>query len=201
VLETLMTLFLAGANVQAPPVGGDTPFTVWIVDDEDVMPPTGRDTMRSEAGRIWSRYGIQLQWSSRFPVDTTTLGMIVILHGTYDRRPLGRVQRVGNVIRRQIVVSDTALRDLLDAADVRRDNPGWVYLYARMFGRVVSHELGHLLLDSGAHSPSGLMRARFVAGDVRFPSSDRFSLTAAEVDTLTARMAVSTAIARNDRQR
>ncbi len=33
---------------------------------------------------------------------------------------------------------------------------------SRLLGRAIAHEVGHLLLPGGRHSPSGLMRAPWV---------------------------------------
>ena len=37
---------------------------------------------------------------------------------------------------------------------------------ASLLGRAIAHELGHLLLATNAHSPSGLMRARWTPSDI-----------------------------------
>jgi hypothetical protein len=38
--------------------------------------------------------------------------------------------------------------------------------FEAILGRVLAHELGHLLLGRNAHSPAGLMRARWRAQDL-----------------------------------
>jgi hypothetical protein len=42
---------------------------------------------------------------------------------------------------------------------------------------VMAHELGHLLLPSGSHSPSGLMRPNWRADQVRNPDRSEFAFT------------------------
>jgi len=190
-LEMLVTLMLAGADA---PVRCGVPaarFCVWIVDDEEAVPASWRTSMRAEMNRIWSRYGVELHWMAKLPAGESTANMIVLLNATRERAPLGRVARVGDFFRRQIVVSDTGIRDLLRAACVDRDHPAWDNIYARVFARVVSHELGHLLLNSVTHSPTGLMRATFVAADVRNSDDERFSLSSDEVARLNERAAAS----------
>jgi hypothetical protein len=39
-------------------------------------------------------------------------------------------------------------------------------LVARFLGRILAHELGHILLNSAQHQPTGLMRAHYRARDV-----------------------------------
>lgn len=46
-----------------------------------------------------------------------------------------------------------------------------------ILGRVIAHEIGHVLLDSAAHSPRGLMRARFSGGDCVLRPDDAYTLT------------------------
>ncbi|HMF97968.1 MAG TPA: hypothetical protein VKE96_26895 [Vicinamibacterales bacterium] len=197
-LEILVALLLSGAGTPSTAVVPDRPFSIRIVDDQDLVPLAGRGRMRTEVNRIWSQYGVDVRWSTRVSRETPSEQMTVLLQGTREGWPLGRVERVGDLLRRQIVVSDGALRGLLDGVGVDRDNPLWVGLYARMFGRVVSHELGHLLLNSVAHSATGLMRTRFVISDVK-ATDDRFALTATEVERLRVMMMTSTTWAMNDR--
>ena len=184
-IDVLVMLLLAGTSLQATGVVAETPsLAVWIVDEQDVVPAGARARMHDEVNRIWSRYGVDVQWGSQFPSDASRFGLIVALRAARDASPLGRVERVGDFIRRQIVVSDAALRDLMDAGGAHPNDVGWPALYGRMFGRVVSHELGHLLLNSPAHSPTGLMRPRFVPRDVESAAADRFSLTPIELASL-----------------
>jgi len=199
--EILVALLLSGANPQPASVAPDMPFTVRVVDDQELVPAAGRGRMHIEANRIWSRYGVELQWSSPSSRDVRPVQMTVLLQGTREAGPLGRVERVGALLRRQIVVSDGALRALLQGVGVYSDDPLWVELYARMFGRVVSHELGHLLLNSVAHSPTGLMRPLFICRDVKSVSNDRFSLTDDEVERLRTMIMTPGTWAMNDPRR
>ncbi len=58
---------------------------------------------------------------------------------------------------------------------------------ARTLARSVSHELGHVLLRSSAHTTRGLMRARFVAADM-FDSAAGFRLAPTERAAVAARL-------------
>jgi hypothetical protein len=191
----LMTLFVSDCAPRAT-VAGSRPSTIWIIDAEDIVPPAGRGLAHAEANRIWSRYGIELQWSSDRPPDGAGMSLVVLVNGTRElEAPLGRVERVGETFRRHIIVSDPAIVRLLTGSGVERADPMWATLYARMFARVVSHELGHLLFNSAAHSETGLMRGRFVVGDVKRSADDGFCLTAGELATIRATIAAPAAIA------
>ena len=53
-------------------------------------------------------------------------------------------------------------------------------LLAKLMGRILAHEMGHVLLNSLRHEKSGLMQSHFRAADVlRFPVS-AYTLNASE---------------------
>lgn len=52
---------------------------------------------------------------------------------------------------------------------------------ARVLGRVLAHEVGHFVLRSSQHSPTGLMRGTHVSGDFVAFSAGGFRLTPADV--------------------
>ena len=60
---------------------------------------------------------------------------------------------------------------------------------ADMLGFVIAHELGHLLLGSNSHSPSGLMRARWDASALQAVSHHTLFFTPAQSATLRSRLA------------
>ena len=192
-LVMLITLFVSGLATAPTAVGSERRAVVWIVDAEGVIPAGGAGLMRHEVRRIWLPYGIELRWSRRLPDESPAPMLVVLVNSTPDgHAPLGHVSKVGDTFCRQIVVSDTALIKLLNASGVYKTNPAWTTLYSRMFARVLSHELGHLLLNSAAHSAAGLMRARFAAVDVKSSADVRFSLTAAEATIIRATVTAHT---------
>src|SRR5262249_3519970 len=148
VLETLMALVLLTGDGRPPIAGDGGAFVVWIVDEQDAVPASGRDRMRHEVERIWSPYGVELHWCTRLSKVGEGSRLTLLLSTTDDEAPLGRVARVGDFFRRQIVVSDVGVQHLLRANGFSREDALWTEYYARMFGRVVAHELGHLLLNS-----------------------------------------------------
>jgi hypothetical protein len=57
-------------------------------------------------------------------------------------------------------------------------------------GRVLAHELGHVLLGSpGYHDPAGLMKARFMADDLVRLERSRFRLADSSIVRLRDRIA------------
>jgi hypothetical protein len=53
-------------------------------------------------------------------------------------------------------------------------------LVARFLGRILAHELGHVLLNSVQHQPKGLMRAQYRARDVLSAPLASYTLDAGE---------------------
>lgn len=68
-------------------------------------------------------------------------------------------------------------------------------MLARLLGRTVAHELGHVLLDSSSHADSGLMRAHYRADDVLRLRPSAYTLDAAERARLFTHMAGGSRVA------
>lgn len=63
---------------------------------------------------------------------------------------------------------------------------------ARLMGRVIAHEIGHLLLGTGRHTPRGLMRAGWNASDVRKNSDKEWRFSSRERERILRRLHAST---------
>jgi hypothetical protein len=57
-------------------------------------------------------------------------------------------------------------------------------ILARVLGRTIAHELGHVVLRSSDHSAAGLMRAGQSVAELQHPSQDGFVLDGADVARL-----------------
>jgi hypothetical protein len=60
---------------------------------------------------------------------------------------------------------------------------------ARILAHAMAHEIGHLLLGEGAHSPSGLMRGVWSPDDLKFMSRSYLFFTPRQADQLQASLA------------
>jgi hypothetical protein len=86
---------------------------------------------------------------------------------------------------RRIVVSGPTIRDVARNATRFSENAQpFGYLYGRMVGRVIAHELGHLLLNSPRHARFGLMRPVFGTRDVETDDPRAFALLPHDVKSL-----------------
>ena len=148
----------------------------WIVEE-----------LKREVERIWTPYGIQLAWTDATSTESHRLSIQVTLERETDlpddaRAVLGRVLVApDDPVPYPIHVSFDATRELL----LRRTGPGRISLaqmvpeseMARALGRVVAHEIGHVLIGTSYHDTSGLMRANFSADMLAGPDRTPFRLT------------------------
>ena len=156
-------------------------------------------TLASEATRIWIRHGIDLTWKQPVPAACPTIVSIVfderellkLAGGTIDSALartvfLGRSQTIYvSVPRAFAMLSQVNQRNRVLNSGGQRDLNGGTLL-----GRVVAHELGHVLLTTTAHSARGLMRPVFGLNDVLSADEETTTLSAIETDRLAMRFSL-----------
>jgi len=179
----------------------DTPLRVRFTPViRDYVSGASWTAMTAECDQIWSVQGVEIGWRA----DRTDATPEVTLPLVFDDRELqthdpsrredafgitlfsGRTQRVlvsiGRVrnlvaARRQLADSDdSTIRDMA---------------VGRLLGRVVAHELGHVLLLTTAHAHQGLMSASLSGRSLGPFEPARFALSAAERDRLATRFSTS----------
>jgi hypothetical protein len=153
-------------------------------------------SLKAEAASIWEPYGVRIQWSAWPARETCEL-----LHGSFDvlvdrprsldtalTLPLGRT-RVGDSAIEHVPIhvdhraTELMLDSLMPEQLTRMLGQPFVTSadVGRALGRVLAHEIGHVILGTSVHQPRGLMRAVFVAPDlVRLPR-DSYTLSDPEV--------------------
>lgn len=163
--------------------------------------------MTSEASSIWAPYGVRFVWST--DGDGTEAPGVAEVAGSFEvtiqrarnpayaaggvvlgvtRVPHRRIDRVPVTIDRDGV--EELLRSLQTdraVALVGHQTVGSIEV-GRALGRVLAHEVGHVLLAQGAHRPDGLMRASYRVEDLAALRRDSFALSPVEVDRLHARL-------------
>ena len=157
------------------------------------------NTVKEEATRIWDRHGVALSWAQ--PATTTCRTVVPII---FDERAMlketgrshaaalgltafhGRAQTIYVSVPRAFkMLGDTSQFDKAVGSQGERDYRGGV-----LIGRVVAHELGHVLLTSMAHTESGLMRPVFGLRDVLSTDDKTTDLSPAETNRLVMRYAL-----------
>jgi hypothetical protein len=169
------------------------------VTTKDYLSGPSFHTLREEASRIWLRHGIALEWTQPVPANCQTVVPVIFddaallkLNGGKPDQALARTVFHGH--SRTIYVSaDRAFdmlrnltADLLNIQSVgEREVRGGTLL-----GRIVAHELGHVLLTTMSHSTSGLMRPTFGLRDVVSPDNRMTDLSPVETNRLTMRFSL-----------
>ena len=196
----LCALGPASAGAQSHPYESRANICIEVKFSDDV-PGVMFTALRDEASRIWLRHGIVLRWERNRRESCEA--RVPIVFSEYDVKRLGR-HEPGDVLALthfadagdKIYVSAphatrlarVALRDAITAA-FRQTRTG------RLLGRVVAHELGHVLLQTRTHTPSGLMRRVYGLPDVLSDDERMTELSADETQQLAMRFSLRPATA------
>lgn len=139
--------------------------------DQAFLRPRIREAMKKETSRILLDAGIRVTWvdceasgtpynlaECRQPVGPTRL-MLQLAPGSNKNKP----KATGIAI----VQDESSVFACLYPERVNQlaRDAGWEF--GDLLGHAVAHELGHLLLRSSAHTPAGVMRARWETDDLR----------------------------------
>ena len=157
------------------------------------------ERVKAETEAIWESYGVRLEWTdvdvSKSPVNRMFLDASV--ERRFERRlrmewpaVLGRAVITPEApLWRPIHVSfdaterALALRTSVPLARIVLDPE-----LGRALGRVLAHEIGHVLLGPPHHDLAGLMRPSFRAEELGDPDRTPFRLTCVGVDRLRGRL-------------
>lgn len=157
-------------------------------------------TLQEEATRIWIRHGVALSWKQPVPATCRNVVSIVfderelwkLAGGSIDTALartvfLGRSQTIYvSVPRAFAMLSQLNMQRFTTlVSSSERDIHGGTLL-----GRVVAHELGHVLLTTLAHSDKGLMRPVFGLHDVLSNDEETTSLSVHETTRLAMRFSL-----------
>ncbi len=150
----------------------------------------------SEVNRIWQPLGVTVGHSDELGAGTTCQKWILVRSSleagpefaTTGDTAIAWVPFVAGRARRAVFVRKDYALGLIDAFSPGIRPPAVTdQLLAKLIGRSLAHELGHVLLNNMGHEKSGLMRARFGAHDVMrdFPSA--YTLNARQLDRVFAK--------------
>jgi hypothetical protein len=140
----------------------------------------------NEAADIWRAAGLALKWrASNRPSMAIEPSAVQVLLDDEQAPPsdgslaLGWVAFGPSGLPAPLLhLSHRNAIRLLEAETAYRDRPPRYkeLLLARALGRVLAHELGHYLMASKDHSPSGLMKAHRLADELFSPTRSGFRL-------------------------
>jgi hypothetical protein len=165
----------------------------------DHISGTALVTLRAEATRIWRRHGIALSWTEPITALCPTViplifdndELVTLAGGKTDTALartvfLGRSQSIYVSVARAFTMLSQLRNGIMpiDGAGERD------YRGGTLLGRVVAHELGHVLLTTLEHSKSGLMRPVFGLRDVLSDDESALALSSIESNRLAMRFSL-----------
>jgi hypothetical protein len=175
-----------------------TDIGVRLIVDRSISSPGIIKSLKIEAETIWAPYGIRLSWLD--PHAAPALQPTIDVHvdrrrGEQDRMEWRTV--LGNVLVGPDDRGPHPIHLAFDAAwevlkghtgPVRVGIPGIVpdAVMARALGRVLAHEIGHVLIGEKYHDRDGLMRANFTTDQLAEVDRAAFRITCSTMERLRA---------------
>jgi hypothetical protein len=143
-----------------------------------------RSAMFTEAQNVWQPLGVAVR-----PGQADGCDRLIVVKPDAEAHPedlthdsaLGWVPFVAGRARRVIFLRVSRAHALIGSMSPgTRPEALTRLLLAKFLGRVLAHELGHLLLNSTLHQPKGLMRAHYHPRDVLSAPISTYTLDAGE---------------------
>lgn len=168
-------LLVAMAAMGTAAGAAERPPLVVHVDDRIGVPASDLAAAKREVEEIFADTGISIQWKvGRFPlsvVDTITKGLrarqvaVMLVSNTDDPLPGASGCTLGFAAKRPAVAYAFYNR-IIEQSWLHPIDPGV------LLGRVLAHEMGHVLLPPNSHSLHGIMRGNL---DLGLENPDRFT--------------------------
>ena len=155
------------------------------------------NTLRDEASRIWLKHGVALKWTRTD--DGVCDSMIKMVFDDYEvahrRLSNERNQTLARTVfsgpTRTIYISARRASEMVATLFPEIVSDGWRQIrMARLLGRIIAHELGHVLLANTAHAASGLMRPVYGLSDVLSDDERMTALSLVETQRLATRFSL-----------
>ena len=165
------------------------------ISDGLMMDVSLKAAVLSEVNRVWQPLGVAV--TERIE-SNGTCDRPILVKSDREARPedgggetsIAWVSFVAGRARQLVFVRMSRARMLIDAFSPARSGirpPGLTeQLLAKLLGRSLAHELGHILLNSLGHERSGLMRARYDAHDMLRDIPSDYTLNPAQRERLFA---------------
>ena len=173
------------------------------------IPPSLVSSVLAETDAIWRSSGFTFAWRLA-PLEAAASLHVVIGH---DVRPgaagglalgwivfdEGRPEHeiyVSHANAQQLMIQAPGVVGALDRMPLLEKHT----LLARAMGRALAHEMGHYLLESKAHTLTGLMRARITASEFFGNDNREFKLDNGQRSSVTARLTRESVLSQSQSQ-
>jgi hypothetical protein len=189
------------------PVIQEPPVTVSVHNDASI-PLAVLLQAESEASRIFRQSGLELRWMNCSPLPHVPENPSECAAAEFPRHFQLRIAR------RSLNLNEFAMGISYLSADgtgcyanlfydraqlIHKTSPSQVSV-ATLLGHGIAHELGHLLLGTNSHSPTGIMRARWQPADLISASKGSLLFSTIESQEMRNKLAARHAHARDDSQ-
>jgi hypothetical protein len=187
-------LWMCAPSAPAGPPADALAVHMHIEFDRSISSHTIKRLTTTEATAIWREYGVELQWNDGGAEPALCLAAVVERY--HQSVKLDRAPVLGRTTIGREPPAHEPIRISLDALDAVLDQQSAEHLplrdreVATALGRVLAHEVGHVLLGSpGYHDREGLMRAMIPTDDLVRMDRSRLRLMNRSVVRLRARIA------------
>ena len=152
------------------------PLTISLqMTNEARVPVHLLEESQDEVTRIFARAGLTVRWTDTNPRFTVHIVPQVLGYGRAGSSVMGVALRQPNSAKAQVF-----FKQVEDFARAHRVDSSSVLAY------VIAHEIGHLLLPGGAHSPTGLMQAQWDRALVHNATTGSLTFTEAQAARIRA---------------
>jgi len=130
---------------------------------------------RDEVARIFARAGFDVQWVDASPRITVKIVAHVLGYARAASPVMGVAQRTADG-----PIAHVFFRRVEDFARIHRAD------LSTMLAHVMAHEVGHLLMPTMSHSPTGLMRGVWDDAQVRDAAGGALTFTDGQAEKIRA---------------
>jgi hypothetical protein len=163
------------------------------------MEPLVESTAMEEVAAIWAPYHVELRTSTPDVVPDGLRLAVVVATRRDDHLPggtLGSIRFRNGMPEPTILMYPQTIDTLVSTTPEMRGNRDCLpavhnRMAGRVFGRALAHEIGHFLLRTRQHPPSGLMRATHRSSDLIAPERQGFALSSEEVARIAEAISLS----------
>jgi hypothetical protein len=162
-------------QAQAPAIISEPPAIVVHVEDMVGLRPHIMDSADKELVRIYAMAGVRAVWPNTLPVtieDEVPSVTVRILDAAATERLLARSALDAKVLGAAVPGANRAYVFFPRVESVARFHDRQL---GTLLGAAIAHEVGHLLLPTGAHSRVGIMRADLEVRSLRSTGLTRFT--------------------------